>query len=53
LRCDHLTPELLKWARQQFSEEEILAGLHEVQETGGLELRDFIHELEEEAARRE
>ena len=28
------------------SDEEILAGIREVQDTGGLELRDFIHELE-------
>ncbi len=42
-----LTPELLEWARRQFSEEEIVAGLREVRETGGLELRDFIHELEQ------
>jgi hypothetical protein len=48
-----LTPELLEWARKQFSEEEILAGLREIQQTGGLELRDFIQELEQEAARRE
>jgi hypothetical protein len=32
---------------EQFSEEEIVAGLREVRATGGLELRDFIHELEE------
>jgi len=40
------TPEILEWARQQFSEEEIVAGLREIRETGGLQLRDFIHELE-------
>jgi hypothetical protein len=48
-----LTPELLDWARQQFSEEEIIAGLREVQQTGGLELSDFIRELEEDAVPRE
>jgi hypothetical protein len=41
-----LPAELLEWARQQFSDEEIAAGLREVQETGGLELQDFIEELE-------
>lgn len=40
-------PEVRAQALEQFSEEEIVAGLREVRETGGLELRDFIHELEE------
>jgi hypothetical protein len=39
----------LEWAQRQFSEEEIIAGLREIRETGGLELRDFIHELEQAA----
>jgi hypothetical protein len=42
-----LPPELLAWALQDINEEEIRAGLREIQETGGLELRDFIHELEQ------
>ncbi|HLN28382.1 MAG TPA: hypothetical protein VK395_11630 [Gemmataceae bacterium] len=46
-------PEILEWARQQFSEEEILAGLREVRETGGVELRNFIQELEQIAVARE
>ena len=41
-----LTPELLEWARQQINVEEMLASIREIQETGGLELRDFIQELE-------
>lgn len=44
-----IPPDLLEWARRQFNEEEIVAGLHEIKETGGLELRDFIHELEQAA----
>jgi hypothetical protein len=48
-----LSPELLECARQQFSEEEFLAGLREIRETGGLELKDFIQELEQEAAPRD
>ena len=40
-------PEIRAQALEQFSEEEIVTGLREVRETGGLELRDFIHELEE------
>jgi uncharacterized protein (DUF433 family) len=49
----YLTPELLEWARNDLSEEEIVAGLREIRSTGGLELKDFIHELEQEAAPRD
>ncbi len=45
--------DILDWARGQFNEEEFVAGLREIRETGGLELKDFIHELEQEAAPRE
>ena len=48
-----LSPELLAWAREQFNEEEFLAGLREVRETGGLELRDFLPQLEQEAGLRD
>ena len=41
--------EVIAWARQHFSEEEVLADLREVQETGGLQLSDFIEELERAA----
>jgi hypothetical protein len=44
-----LTPELIEWYRQQTNVEEVLAQLRDVERTGGLELRDFIHELEEAA----
>jgi len=44
-----ITPEIRARALEQFNEEEILAALKEVRETGGLELRDFIQELEEAA----
>jgi hypothetical protein len=49
----YLTPELLERERRAINEEEILAGLREIEATGGLELKDFIHELEEEARPRE
>jgi hypothetical protein len=42
----YLTPEVMEWARSTFNEEEHLAGLREIEATGGLELKDFIHELE-------
>ena len=42
-----MTPEILQWAREQpINEEQIAAELREMEETGGLELRDFIYELE-------
>ncbi len=44
-----LTPELREWLRQQFNAAEFLAGVREIEQTGGVELRDFIHELEEAA----
>jgi hypothetical protein len=43
----------MEWARQQFSEEEFVAGLREIRESGGLELQDFIRELEQEDAPRD
>lgn len=43
------SPELMEWARANFNEEEFLAGLREVEADGGLELKDFIKELEQEA----
>jgi hypothetical protein len=45
-----LTPELRQWAQQQVTDEEILAGLREIREKGGLELRDFLDELERAAS---
>jgi hypothetical protein len=47
-----IMPEFLEWARRElrkYREEEILAGIREIETTGGLQLQDFIHELEREA----
>jgi hypothetical protein len=41
------TPEPRAWLLQQYTREDLLAGLHEVKEKGGLELQDFLHELEQ------
>jgi hypothetical protein len=41
-----LTPELLQWALEQINEEEIVAGIREIRETGGFQFNDFIDELE-------
>ena len=48
-----LTPEEMEWAMQQFSEEEILAGLRDIEKTGGRELHEFLHELEQAAGLKE
>ncbi len=48
-----INPQLLDWARRQFSEDEIVTGLRELRDHGGQELAEFLAELEQEAARRE
>jgi hypothetical protein len=40
------SPDLLAWVRQTLNEHEIVAELEEVRRRGGVELKDFIHELE-------
>ena len=42
-----ITPELREWALRQINEAEIIAALRELREQGGLELRDFLQELEQ------
>ena len=46
-------PEILAWALEQHNEQEIAEGLREVRATGGLQLRDFIQELEQAAGTRD
>lgn len=48
-----VTPELLEWARRTFSEEEHLAGLREIEATGGVDIKDLFDDLEQEATPRE
>jgi hypothetical protein len=48
-----LPPELRQWEQDNFDKEAFLAGLREVEQTGGVELKDFIHELEQGASSRE
>ena len=43
---EQLAPAVLAWARQLFSENEIIAGLQEIRQTGGQELKDFIRDPE-------
>jgi hypothetical protein len=41
-----LTPEFIEWAKKEFTEEEAIAGLREIRETGGLTFEDVIRGLE-------
>jgi len=40
------TPEMIASAREDFSEAEFIAGLEEIERTGGFEFKDILHELE-------
>jgi hypothetical protein len=46
---ERIPPEILEWARQTFDEDEFLAHVREIEATGGLQLDDFIAELEARA----
>lgn len=46
---EKIPPEVLEWARQTLDEEAFLAGVREVEATGGLRLEDFIAEVEARA----
>lgn len=40
-----LSPEMLEWARRQFSEEEYVAGIRDIRETGGVPFDEIIQRL--------
>jgi hypothetical protein len=40
------TQEFRDWDRRTFDPDEYLSGVREIERTGGLELKDFLHELE-------
>jgi RNA recognition motif-containing protein len=42
-----LPPELLDWARREFTEQEILTGVRQIRETGGVEFKDLIEEIDD------
>jgi hypothetical protein len=42
-------PEMIEEMRRTFNEEEFLAELRDVERNGRAELKDFLHELEQEA----
>lgn len=45
-------PEILAWAQQTFDEKEFLANMREIEATGGVQLEDFIAELQARAKSR-
>ncbi len=45
-----LTPELLEWIKGHFTEAEAVAGLREIQQTGGRTFAELIRGLEPPAA---
>jgi hypothetical protein len=47
-----IPPDLLEWARQTFDEEEFMAQVREIEAMGGLQLEDFLHEVEARARSR-
>ena len=46
-------PDLLEWARQTCNEEEFASAVREVEQNGGVELKDIIQELEAGVPQRE
>ncbi len=50
---EKVPPDVLQWAKQTCNEEEFAAALREIETNGGVELKDFIHELEEGAVARD
>ncbi|HEY7423278.1 MAG TPA: hypothetical protein VH682_03460 [Gemmataceae bacterium] len=49
----YFTPEVLEQERRNINEEQVLAGLREIQATGGVQIKDLLDEWEQEAASRE
>jgi hypothetical protein len=46
---ERIPPEILEWARQTFDEEDFLTQVREIEAMGGLQLEDFIADLEARA----
>jgi hypothetical protein len=44
-----VTPELLDWARRQYTEEELVAGLRELRDQGGHDLSELLRDVEPRA----
>jgi hypothetical protein len=46
---ERIPPDILEWARQTLDEAEFLAHVREMEATGGVQLEDFVAELEARA----
>ncbi|MFO0930008.1 MAG: hypothetical protein U0736_23785 [Gemmataceae bacterium] len=46
---ESIPPDLLEWARQTFDEDAFIAQMREIEATGGLQLEDFLPEMEARA----
>jgi hypothetical protein len=46
---ERIPPEILEWARQTLDETEFLAHVRKMEATGGVQLKDFVAELEARA----
>jgi len=44
-----IPPEIVEWARQTFDKEEFLTHVREIEATGGIQLEEFIVEVEARA----
>jgi hypothetical protein len=45
-----IPPDIVEWARQTFDEDECMTRVREIETTGGLQLEDFIAEVEARAS---
>ena len=50
---EKIPPALKDWIVRNINVEEDLAAIREIEETGGYQLEDFIHEIEEKVNSRE
>src|SRR5271170_6511858 len=50
---EKVPPEMIEEARRTFNEEEYLAELREVEQTGGVQFEDILGEIEEMVKRRD
>jgi hypothetical protein len=46
---EEIPPEILEWARQTIDENDYVAQIREVEQSGGLKLADFIEEIKARA----
>jgi hypothetical protein len=47
---ESIPPDIVEWARQTFDEDEFMTRVREIETTGGLQLEDFIAQVEARAS---